>query len=402
MHHSHSTHKGLRALGAALLIGSLTLGACGGAKQGNDAPPVGSTPPAEAARVEVVASGLRNPWGLAFLSDGSMLVTEKGGRLWRLSANGQPTRSRVGRAHGSQPGPGRSPGCRGRVRQLAVGVLELCGARHGAQASLSGTAVARGRLHGAQLDEVQVLFRQQPKLDGDGHYGARLALGPDDTLFIALGDRMKDNPRSPTTDFAQNQTTHLGKVVRIRREGGAAPANPAWGTPGALPEIWSTGHRNIQSAALHPDTGELWVAEHGPQGGDEVNIARPGSNHGWPLRSYGCPYGSVPTEGCRLGAGTHAPDFSEPLTYWEPFSIAPSGMAFYTGDGFPEWRGSLFVGALAGKALWRLTLEDGRVVGRETLFKAEWGRIRDVRQGPDGWLYLLTDEEDGKLLRVRR
>lgn len=402
MHHSHSTHKGLRALGAALLIGSLSLGACGGAKQGNDTPPVGSTPPAEAARVEVVASGLRNPWGLAFLSDGSMLVTEKGGRLWRLSANGQQREavSGVPTVHNQGQGglldvvaeSGSSPWVYWSYAERGTG----------AQASLSGTAVARGRLHGAQLDEVQVLFRQQPKLDGDGHYGARLALGPDDTLFIALGDRMKDNPRSPTTDFAQNQTTHLGKVVRIRREGGAAPANPAWGTPGALPEIWSTGHRNIQSAALHPDTGELWVAEHGPQGGDEVNIARPGSNHGWPLRSYGCPYGSVPTEGCRLGAGTHAPDFSEPLTYWEPFSIAPSGMAFYTGDGFPEWRGSLFVGALAGKALWRLTLEDGRVVGRETLFKGEWGRIRDVRQGPDGWLYLLTDEEDGKLLRVRR
>lgn len=402
MQHSHSRRKAkVSRLALLLILAGATLTGCGGARQDADTP-VGEAPGNVVPRVEQVASGFVQPWGLAFLDDGRMLVTEKRGQMWRLSADGQTREAITGLPAVHAQGQGGLLDVAVESGATPWVYWSYAEPGSGPDAGRSGTAVARGRLEGTALSDVQVLFRQQPKLEGDGHYGSRLVLAPDDTLFITLGDRMKDNPRSPGSDFTQNLATHLGKVIRIRRDGTPAPGNPDWATAGALPGIWSTGHRNIQSAALHPDTGVLWVTEHGPQGGDEVNIATAASNHGWPLRSYGCPYGSIPTESCRLGEGRHAPEYTEPVTYWEPFSIAPSGMAFYTGEGFPAWRGNLFVGALAGKALWRLTLDDGRVTAREALFKGEHGRIRDVRQGPDGWLYLLTDEAEGQLLRVRR
>jgi glucose/arabinose dehydrogenase len=194
----------------------------------------------------------------------------------------------------------------------------------------------------------------------------------------------------------------LGKVVRIQRDGSIPPGNPRFAGSGALPELWSIGHRNPQGATLHPVTGELWITEHGPQGGDEVNRVLPGRNHGWPLASDGCPYGSLPTESCRVNGGRHAPDFEAPLTTWVPWSIAPSGLAFNTGSRYPGWEGQLFSGSLKGEALWRLTLDGNRIVDREPLLKSRIGRIRDVRMGPDGWLYVLTDGDGGRLIRLER
>jgi aldose sugar dehydrogenase len=258
----------------------------------------------------------------------------------------------------------------------------------------SGTAVARGQLVGQALLNVQVIFRQAPKVSGGGHYGSRLVFGGDKTLFVTLGERQQGSP-------AQDLTGHLGKVVRIHRDGSVPADNPDFGA-GSRPELWSVGHRNPQGAALHPGTGELWQSEHGPQGGDEINISRAGANFGWPNVSYGCNYGDPVGDACRIGGGTHAPSYAEPLTTWTPTSVAPSGLAFYTGSRFPEWQGNLFMGALAGTALWRLTLDGNTVVGREELFKSLGERIRDVRQGPDGALYLLTDGSSGRIVRIAR
>jgi len=245
---------------------------------------------------------------------------------------------------------------------------------------------------GNALQGLTVIFRQAPKVSGGGHYGSRLVFGRDKTLFITLGERQLG---SPAQDVAQT----LGKVVRINRDGSLPADNPAFGA-GARPGLWSMGHRNPQGAALHPTTGELWVSEHGAQGGDEINIARAGANHGWPLVSYGCNYGDPVGAACAIGGGTHAPRFVEPLTWWVPTSIAPSGIAFYSGAMFPEWQGNLFVGSLAGQALWRLTLAGDTVVSREPLFAELGERIRAVKPAADGALLLLTDS--GKLIRVAR
>lgn len=261
----------------------------------------------------------------------------------------------------------------------------------GADAGKAGTAVAKGRLVGNRLHDVDVIFRQSPKVTGSGHFGSRLVFARDKTLFVTLGERQLKTP-------AQDLQTHLGKVVRIQRDGQAARDNPPLGRA-AKPEIWSFGHRNPQGAALHPRTGELWLTEHGPQGGDELNIARAARNYGWPERSYGCNYGSF-TRNCEIGNGRHAPEYVEPLTTWVPRSIAPSGLCFYDADLIPQWRGNLFVGALAGRALWRLTLRGDAVLEREPLFQSLQERIRDVRQGPDGALYLLTDNSAGRVLRI--
>jgi glucose/arabinose dehydrogenase len=253
---------------------------------------------------------------------------------------------------------------------------------------------------GSTLQDVAVIFRQMPKLPGDAHFGSRLAFRADRTLFVTLGERQRDDPSNPGMQYAQNVASHLGKVVRIQRDGSLPPDNPNLGIGGAQPEIWSLGHRNPQGAAIHPGTGELWLSEHGPQGGDEINRVVAGGNYGWPIRSYGCPYGAPVGDACRVGGGTHAPTYVEPVSYWVPTSIAPSGLMFYTGDRFPEWQGNAFVGALAGQALWRVALNGNTEVARERLFAGLGERIRCVRQGPDGWIYLLTD--GGKLIRIER
>lgn len=260
--------------------------------------------------------------------------------------------------------------------------------------------MARAQLSGTTLQNLEVIFRQSPKVSGDGHFGSRLVFRNDKTLFITLGERQQGSP-------AQDLSKTLGKVVRINRDGTIPADNPNLGA-GALPGIWSYGHRNPQGAALHPVTRQLWVSEHGPQGGDEINLALAGRNFGWPDVSYGCPYGaSYPgndNTGCRIGGtgGLHAPRYTEPLTYWVPTSIAPSGMMFYTGTMFPEWQGNLFMGSLAGQSLWRLTVAETAVTAREKVLESEINvRIRDVAQGPDGAIYFI-EETNGRIMRIAR
>lgn len=375
----------LATAGAGLLVGA---SACGGGGGSSSATPA---PLATTARAVVLNRTLSSPWGLAFLPDGRMLVTQKSGSMVIVSADG----ATVSAALSGVP-PVASAG-QGGLLDVAIDPdfttdpwVYWSYAESGAGGS--GTAVARGRLSGLALTDVQVIFRQLPKVVGNGHFGSRLVFRGDKTLFVTLGERQKGSP-------AQDLSTHLGKVVRIARDGGVPAGNPNLGAT-ARPEIWSLGHRNPQGAALHPATGELWLVEHGPQGGDELNRVAAGANHGWPIKSYGCNYGDPVGEACRIGGGTHAPTYAEPVSFWVPTSIAPSGLAFYTGAGFPEWQGNAFLGALAGTALWRIVLNGATEVSRERLFAGLGERIRCVRQGPDGWLYLLTDS--GKLIRVVR
>jgi len=354
---------------------------------------------ASAARAEVlkpvtVASGLAQPWGLAFLPDGRMLVTEKRGTLRIVSKNGD-----VGAPLAGVP----AVDARGQGGLLDVALDPKFGANRLVYLSYSepgegrtnSTAVARGRLEAGgaapRLADVQVIFRQQPKFASALHFGSRLVFDRDGRLFVTLGDRFS------RMQDAQSLDTHHGKVVRIEADGGVPPDNPFVKTPGALPEIWSLGHRNLQGAALHPQTGALWTHEHGPQGGDEVNLTLAGRNYGWPVITYGANYGT----GTKIGEGTAKPGMEQPLKMWVP-SIAPSGMAFATSDRYPDWKGNLFVGALRGQLLARLELDANKVVGEQRLLEGELGRIRDVVEGPDGWLYLLTDSDDGRIVRLER
>jgi glucose/arabinose dehydrogenase len=251
-----------------------------------------------------------------------------------------------------------------------------------------GTEVARARLDGNRLKDLQLLFRMEPKSRTTRHFGSRLVFDREGYLYISLGDR-GDRPRS------QRMDDHAGSVIRLHDDGRIPEDNPFVSRQGVRPEIYSYGHRNIQGMALHPETGEVWTHEHGPQGGDEINIVRPGANYGWPVITYGVNYGI----GTRIGEGTRKPGMEQPLYYWVP-SIAPSGMAFYTGDKFPQWRGSLFVGSLKFELLARLTLKGSEVAGEERLLKNSLGRIRDVSEGPDGYLYLLIDAWDGSMVRL--
>lgn len=377
----------LAATGTGVLAGISSCGGGGGGSS-NAAPP---PEPNVTARAEVLTSALSSPWGFAFLPDGRILVTQKSGSMVIVSADGSTV-------------SGPLSGVPAVVSAGQGGLLDVVidpdfetdpwvyWSYSEAGSGGSGTAVARGRLSGTALVDVQVIFRQLPKVSGDGHFGSRLVFRSDKTLFVTLGERQKGSP-------AQDVTTHLGKVVRIERDGSVPTGNPNLGVT-AQPELWSLGHRNPQGAALHPTTGDLWVVEHGPQGGDELNRVTPGGNYGWPVKSYGCNYGDPVGTACRIGGGTHAPTYIEPVSYWVPTSIAPSGLVFYTGAGFPEWQGNAFLGALAGEALWRVVLSGGAEVSRERLFASLGERIRCVRQGPDGWLYLLTDS--GKLIRIVR
>ena len=337
-----------------------------------------------------VASGLQHPWGLAFLPDGRFLVTERPGRLRIVAADGQLGEPVQGL-------PRVDAGGQGGLLDVALdpkfadNALLYWSYSEPAPAGESGnsTAVARGRLEGNRLTGVQVLFRQSPKVSSSAHFGSRLVFARDGRLFVTLGDRFSRR------DDAQTLNTHHGKVVRIEADGRVPADNPFVGHAGALPEIWSYGHRNLQGAALHPQSGDLWTHEHGPQGGDELNVVDAGRNHGWPVITYGREYGT----GFKIGEGTARADIVAPLTYWVP-SIAPSGMAFLTSDRYPGWKGSLFIGALRGQMLVRLELDGRRVVREHRLLQQLGERIRDVRQGPDGWLYLLTDSRDGRLIRL--
>ena len=374
----------LATTGSGALAG---MTACGGGASADAAP----APAPPAARAVVLNSALKSPWGLAFLPDGRMLVTQKAGSMVIVSADGGTVSAPLSGV------PAVASADQGGLLDVAIDPdfatdpwVYWTYAEAGTGGS--GTAVARGRLSGLALTDVQVIFRQFPKVAGDGHFGSRLVFGNDKTLFVTLGERQKGSP-------AQDPTTHLGKVIRIARDGSVPSGNPNLGA-GARPELWSLGHRNPQGAALHPTTGDLWLVEHGPQGGDELNRVTAGANHGWPVKSYGCNYGAPVGEACRIGGGTHAPSYVEPVSSWVPTSIAPSGLIFYTGAGFPEWRGDAFLGALAGMALWRVVLNGSTEVSRERLFADLGERMRCVRQGPDGWIYLLTDS--GRLIRIVR
>ncbi len=346
-------------------------------------------------RVETVAKGLEHPWGLAFLPDGTFLVTERPGFLRIVTPEGK-----IGNAiYGVPEVDARN---QGGLLDVALDpdfeenrLVYLSYAEKG-EGNENGTAVARGKLTESmspQLKDVEVIFRQQPKEPSTLHFGSRLVFDREGHLFVALGERSKTEFRGQ----AQELSSHLGKVVRIWPDGTVPEDNPYAGEEGALPEIWSYGHRNQQGAALHPETGLLWTNEHGPRGGDEVNIPEPGKNYGWPVVSYGTNYDLTP-----VGTGkSSAPGMEEPVHYWKP-SIGPSGMAFYTGAAIPEWQGDLFVGGLAIPQLARLTLDGDEVTGEEALLKDLGLRIRDVRQDPDGALYLLTDEEEGQILRITK
>ena len=339
-------------------------------------------------RVETIARALDVPWAIAFLPDGRMLVSERPGKIRVVTRDGRvsPPLSGVPEVHARGQGG---------LLDLALSP-DFATNSHVfmsfAQPTPNGarTAVARAVLDvdALTLSDVRIIFAQRDEPSGNAHFGSRLAFAPDGTLFITLGDRY--NYR----DKAQALDSHLGKVVRITSDGGVPADNPFVDVPQALDKIWSFGHRNIQGAAIDPRTGKLWTHEHGPQGGDEVNIPARGGNHGWPVITYGREY----VTGFSIGEGTTRDDVVAPLHQWTP-SIAPSGMSFYTGELFSAWRHSLFVGSLKFGVLVRLSLDGDRVVGEERLLEGVTRRIRDVREGPDGALYVL-DEYGGRILRL--
>jgi glucose/arabinose dehydrogenase len=345
-------------------------------------------------RSSVVVSGLAQPWGMAWLPDGRLLITEKRGTL------------RIVREGRLLPDP--IAGLPKSVEHGQGGLLDVAvhpdfakngwiyWSYNGEQDGQHGTEAARGKLSadGTKLTDVQVIFRMRPKSSGGQHFGSRLVFGRDGFLYVTLGDR-GDSASKGREQRAQRLDDHAGSVIRLHDDGRVPADNPHVKLAGALPEIYNHGHRNIQGAALHPATGRLWTHEHGPQGGDEVNIEAPGVNYGWPVVTHGRNYGF----GTRIGDGSAAAGMVDPLHVWVP-SIAPSGMAFYSGTRFPKWQGNLFVGGLVSQTLVRLTLEGERVLREERLFTGTFGRIRDVRQGPDGLLYLLTDSADGQLIRL--
>jgi glucose/arabinose dehydrogenase len=376
----------MRLATALSLAGTLLAGSSPAAALQTDAP---KRKTGVAIKAETFAKGLVNPWGMAFLPDGRLLVTERPGRMRIVNKDGRLSPPLKGV-------PQVQAGGQGGLLDVALSsdfassrrvYFSFSEPRGGGR---NGTAVARAELaaEGAGLDDVQVIFRQEPAATGSHHFGSRLAFARDGNLFVTLGERFHGK------DFAQDLGTHFGKVVRIGRDGAVPPDNPFAGRKDARPEIWSYGHRNPQAAAIHPATGQLWVIEHGARGGDEINIPQAGKNYGWPVISYGRDY-----SGAKIGVGSAKTGMEQPIYYWDP-SIAPSGMAFYTGDLVPEWKGNLFVGALAGRALHRLVLDGDEIVGEERLLTDLGERIRDVRSGPDGALWLLTDSSDGRVLRV--
>jgi glucose/arabinose dehydrogenase len=335
---------------------------------------------------ETVAKGLEHPWALAFLPDGRILVTERPGQLRIVAKDGRVSSPLEGVPRVQAQGQGGLLDVAIDPRFEESRLVYLSYAEPGEGGS--GTAVARGRLSEGKLENVQVIYRQQPKVEGNGHFGSRLVFAPDGKLFITQGDRQAYR------EEAQNLKSGLGKLIRINPDGSIPRDNPFVGKSGVRPEIYSYGHRSMQAAALHPETGQLWTVEHGARGGDELNHPEAGKNYGWPVITYGRDY-----SGASIGEGTAKAGMEQPVYYWDPV-IAPSGAVWYTGDRYPGWKGSLFVGSLQPGALVRLTLENGRVTSEERYLGELGDRIRDVQQGPDGLLYLVTDEGDGRVLRV--
>ncbi len=345
----------------------------------------------ESFRIVTVVERLQHPWGLAFLPDGRMLVTERTGALRIAGRDGRLAPQAVaGLPKIEEFGQGGLLDVALHPRFAENALVYLSFAERGDGGV--GTAVMRGRLAGpieqARLENVEVIYRQAPKSRGGRHFGSRLVFDRAGFLYVTQGDRGEQ-------DRAQSLGDLAGKVVRLHDDGRVPPDNPFAARAGARPEIFTLGNRNVQGAALHPVTGELWTHEHGPQGGDEVNVLRAGRNYGWPVITHGVNYGI----GTKIGEGTARPGLEAPLRHWVP-SIAPSGMAFYTGDRFPRWKGDLFVGALRDQLLVRLRLDGEKVVKEERMLQGTLGRIRDVRQGPDGLLYLLVDSSAGAVVRL--
>ncbi len=355
--------------------------------QARTPPPTGELFPTDNGVVRIVtfSRGLEHPWGLAFLADGRMLVTERPGRLRIVDRDGSLSTPVVGLPEVKASGQGGLLDVALAPDFEKSGLVYLSYSEPGKVGS--GTAVGRGKLVGEALERFEVIFSQEPKTVSKVHYGSRLVFSRDGLLYVTLGERGE-------RELAQDLSVNRGQVIRISPDGSVPEDNPYFGHPVYRPEVWSYGHRNPQGAALDPATGDLWTVEHGAKGGDEINIPGAGLNYGWPVITYGVDYTGLP-----IGVGTHKEGMEQPVHYWDP-SIAPSGMAFYTGDRFPEWKGNLFVGALKGRILVRLTLDGSKVTGEERMFRTLDERIRDVRQGPDGYIYLLTDSENGRILRL--
>ncbi|MES9970641.1 MAG: PQQ-dependent sugar dehydrogenase [Candidatus Thiodiazotropha sp.] len=336
---------------------------------------------------EILVDGLYKPWSVAFLPEGGMLISEKRGTLRYVNPQGELE---------EKPIRGLPPIQEHRQGGLLDVVLHpdfkqnrlIYFSYTESDGGKLGTTVARGRLEGRNLKQLQIIFRMARKTSARQHFGSRLVFDRQGHLYITLGDR-GDRPR------AQDLNDHAGSLIRVNDDGSVPSQNPFVGQAGKLPEIYSYGHRNIQGAALHPENGKLWTHEHGPQGGDEINIPDPGANYGWPVITYGVNYVS----GTKIGEGTHKPGMVQPVHYWVP-SIGPSGMAFYTGEKFKQWKGNLFVGSLKFNQLVRLELDGETVIHEERMLSGELGRIRDVRQGPDGLIYLLVDANNGQLIRL--
>ncbi len=357
-------------------------------------------------KVNVVSlvEGLRNPWGLAFLPDGRMLVTERRGSLRVIDAGKLVDKAVEGLPTATELGQGGLMDVVLHPKYASNGWIYW--SYNALEGGLHGTEVARGKLGGSKdaprMTDVQVLFKMSPKSDRGFHFGSRIVFDRDGYLFVTFGDR-GDSPAKGANQRAQLLNDHAGKSIRLFDDGRVPPDNPFVKTKDAKPEIFTLGNRNMQGAALNPVTGKLWTHEHGPQGGDEVNIMVAGANYGWPVITHGVNYGV----GTKIGEGSERVGIVPAITLWVP-SISPSGMAFVGSDGnggerannFPKWKGNLLVGGLSSQMVVRLTLDGDKVVSQERMFTNALGRIRDVRQGPDGNIYLLTDSTDGALLRV--
>ena len=363
---------------------------------------VGGTRPADTVfrsahhdfRLVTVADGLVQPWSIAFLPGGDMLITERPGRL-RIVRQGKLLPQPV---EGVPPvfhqGQGGLLEVRPHPNFASNRLLYLSYSKPHADGQQSTTALVRGRFENDRLSGVEQLFESISK--GRGHYGGRIAFDRNGFLFLTLGDRQVPPEGKLDAHPAQDLSNHHGKLIRLHDDGRVPADNPFVNRAGARPEIWSYGHRNVQGLAIHPDTGDVWIDEHGPQGGDELNRVEPGRNYGWPVIGFGVNY----TTGLAIHSGTHREGMEQPAHIWIP-SIGISGLMVYTGDRFPEWRGNLFAGGMAGQQLARLTMQGQRVVSRETLVEQS-GRIRDVRQGPDGLIYLVTEDREGKPTPVFR
>ncbi len=343
-------------------------------------------------RIVTVTQGLDRPWGLAFLPDGRMLVTERAGRLRVVDKDGKLDPTPVaGLPRIDAQGQGGLMDVVLHPKHRDNAWIYWSYAQRDEKGD-NGTEVARGRLAGGpgawRMDDVQVIFRMAPKSNTGFHFGSRLVFDRDGLLYVTLGDRGE-------MARAQRLDDHAGKILRLTDDGKAAPGNPFANDPKARPEIYSPGNRNVQGAALHPKTGVLWAHEHGPQGGDELNVIKAGVNYGWPVITYGVNY----VTGTKIGEGTEKPGMAQPVKYWTP-SPAVSGMAFYDGDKFPKWRGDALIGALRGQALIRVRLDGEKFVEDEFMLAGQLPRVRDVRVGPDGFVYLLTDLPNGAIVRL--